>query len=331
MWQKEKKYSSIVCLALLLVVASTPMAATLFMSQFAVAQTSATEPSFPLPASVPSGTMVKIDGSSSMARINESLKQGFEQKYPGSKVEVTTNGTDAAIKSLVDGKVDLAAIGRGLTPAELAKGLQQSRLRREKIAIVVAEDNPFKGNITNQQFAKIFRGEITDWSQLGGGKGKIRPASSDTREAFRNYPAFKSAKFSTGATATQLSQDDSAELVKQLGKDGIGYVIANQVSKVPGLRVLKLHQTLPDDPRYPFSQPLVYAYKKNPSPAVASFLGFSSAEPGTKAVETARKEEASAVARQPPLPQRHRKQLPSLPQLLRPLHPLLKPKQIPQM
>ncbi|WP_158632964.1 substrate-binding domain-containing protein [Dulcicalothrix desertica] len=301
MWQKQKKYSPIVCLTLLLALAGTPIAATLFVSQFAVAQTEETkEPEFPLPTSIANNTVVRVDGSSSMARINESLKQSFEQKFSGAKVELATSGTDAALKSVIDGKTDLAAIGRGLTPAEEAQGLEQKRLRREKIAIVVGENNPFKGNITNQQFARMFRGEITDWSQVGGSKGKIRfidrPTSSDTREALRNYPAFKAAKFATGANATQLSADDTAELVKQLGNDGIGYVIANQVSKVPGLRVLRLHQTLPDDPRYPFSQPLVYAYQKNPSPGVAGFLGFAGAEPGTQAIEAARTAEAAAVA-----------------------------------
>jgi phosphate transport system substrate-binding protein len=301
MWQKQQKYSPIVNLALLLVLASTPIAAIL-VSQFAsYSQTEATkEPSFPLPSSIESNTIVRIDGSSSMARINESLKQSFEQKFSGAKVELATNGTDAAIKSVVDGKTDLAAIGRGLTQAELEQGLEQKRLRREKIAIVVGENNPFKGNITNQQFARMFRGEITNWSQIGGTNGKIRfidrPGSSDTRSSLRNYPAFKAAKFATGTNATQMSTDDSAELVKQLGNDGIGYVIANQVSKVPGLRVLKLHQTLPNDARYPFSQPLVYAYKKNPSPGVAGFLGFAGAEAGTIAVEAARSAEALAIA-----------------------------------
>jgi phosphate transport system substrate-binding protein len=301
MWQKEKKYSSIVSLAFLLTLASQPIVTTFFFSPLVVAQSPSPEPSFPLPQAVPTGTNLNIDGSSSMARINDNLKQKYEQQYPGTKVNITTNGTNAAIKALLDEKtVDLAAIGRGLTPQEQSKGLEQFRLRREKIGIVVGEKNPFKGNLTNQQFAKIFRGEITDWSQLGGAKGKIRfidrPGDSDTREALRNYPSFQSAKFATGANATQLKQDDTALLVKELGKDGIGYAIANQISQVPGLRVLKLHQTLPDNPKYPFSQPLVYVFKKNPAAPVASFLGFAGAEPGKIAVEAARTAEATAVA-----------------------------------
>jgi phosphate transport system substrate-binding protein len=299
MWQKEKKYSSIVSLAFLLALASNPTVITFFASHSAVAQSP--EPSFPVPKTVPSGTNLSIDGSSSMSRINDNLKQKYEQQYPGTKVNITTNGTSSALKALIDGKgIDLAAIGRGLTPEEQKKGLEQKLLRREKIGIVVGEQNPFKGNLTNQQFAQIFRGEITDWSQLGGAKGKIRfidrPNTSDTREAFRSYPAFQSKKFATGANTTQLKDDNTALLVKELGKDGISYAIANQISQVPGLRVLELHKTLPSNPKYPFSQPLVYVFKKNPSASITSFLGFAGGEPGKTAVEAARTAEANEVA-----------------------------------
>ncbi|NDJ24658.1 DUF4912 domain-containing protein [Nostoc sp. B(2019)] len=300
MWQQEKKDNSIVSLALWLALATTPVAATMFVSAPMLAQSAPDTPSFSLPQTVDNGTTVRIDGSNSLATINQSLKENFEKQFSGTKVEIAANGTDAALKALLDGNIDIAAIGRGLTPKEKAQGLEQVRLRREKVAIVVGAENPFKQSLTSRQFARIFRGRITDWSELGRSAGKIRvidrPETSDTRENFRDYPAFKNAKFATGSNATQLAEDNTAEIVKQLGKDGISYVLANQVSKLEGVRVLKLHQTLPDDPKYPFSQPLVYVYKKNPSPNVASFLGFTLAPPGQQAIEQARATEAEAIA-----------------------------------
>ena len=301
MWQQEKKDSAIVRLALLLALATTPTAGNLFVSAPLRAQSTAKAPSFPLPQTMENGTTVRIDGSSSLATINQNLKQSFEKQFSGAKVEVAANGTDAALKALLDGKIDVAAIGRGLTPQEKAQGLEQVRLRREKIAIVVGAENPFKGSLTDRQFARIFRGKITNWSQLGVSKGKIRvidrPATNDTRDNLRSYPVFKAANFATGSTGTQMVEDNTAEIVKQLGKDGISYAIANQVSKMPSVRVIQLHQTSPDDPKYPFSQPLVYIYKKNPSPAVAGFLGFTLASPGKQAIEEARVAEAAAIAR----------------------------------
>ncbi|WGV27475.1 DUF4912 domain-containing protein [Halotia branconii] len=296
----RKKENAIVSLALLLALATTPMAANLFVSAQVLSQSPTDTPSFSLPETVENGTTVRIDGSNSLAAINQSLKQSFEKQFSGTRVEVAANGTDAALQALLDGKIDVAAIGRGLTPEEKAQGLEQVRLYREKIAIIVGTENPFKGNLTDRQFARIFRGRITNWSQLGESNGKIRlidrPTTSGIREALSNYPVFRAAKFATGSTATQLTEDNTAEIVKQLGDDGISYALANQVSKLPDVRVLRLHQTLPDNPKYPFSQPLVYVYKKDPSPAIASFLGFTLAQPGKQAIEEARAAEANAIA-----------------------------------
>ncbi|MBD2571311.1 substrate-binding domain-containing protein [Anabaena lutea] len=300
MWQQEKKDSFIVSLALSLSLATIPMAANFLISRPVLAESTTDAATFPLPQTVENGTTVRIDGSNSLVMINQNLKDDFEKKFSGTKVEVSVNGTDAALQGLLDGKIDIAAIARRLTPAEQAQGLEQINLRREKIAIVVGANNPFKGGLTSEQFAKIFRGEITDWSELGGSAGKIRfidhPPTSDTRNSFRNYPAFKSREFATGTNAIQVTNDNIAQIIKELGTDGITYVMNNQVSMLPDVRKLKIQEISPDNSRYPFSQPLVYVYKQNPSPGVANFLGFTTANPGKKAIEEAINAEASAIA-----------------------------------
>ncbi len=300
MWYKHNNKNPIVNLALLLALASTPVMTNLFKSDYVLAQSRSGTPSFPLPTAVPNGTKIRMDASRSMIWANEALKEGFEKKYSGTTVEITNNGTDEALQALQEGKIDIAAIARRLTPKEEKQGLAEQLLRREKIAIIVGKDNPFKGNLTNEQFARIYRGQITNWSQLGRRAGKIRvidrPDSSDTREAFRNYPVFKGKLFKTGSNATQLDNDDPAEVIKELGNDGIGFVLANQVSKLDNVRILSLHNTLPDNPKYPFSQPLVYVFKKNPPEAVKNFVGFATAAPGKEAIDEAREQEAVSVA-----------------------------------
>jgi phosphate transport system substrate-binding protein len=300
MWQQQKKDNSIVKLVLWVALATTPMAATLVVSAPMLAQSTPDTATFSLPKTVQNGSIVRIDGSSSLGAINQSLKENFEKQFVGTKVEVAANGTDTALKDLLDGKIDIVAMARGLTPAEKAQGLEQVVLHREKIAIVVGAENPLKESLTSRKFARIFRGQITNWSQLGGTPLKIRlidrPNTSETRNTFRAYPVFKKANFATGPNAIQLTEDNTAEIIKQLGKDGISYVLANQVSKLQGVRVLKLDQVLPDDAKYPFSQPLVYVYKKNSSLSTVDFLGFTLADPGQQAIEQARTIEAEAIA-----------------------------------
>jgi phosphate transport system substrate-binding protein len=259
-----------------------------------------TKSEFPMPASVKSGTKLRLDGSSSMALLNENLKSSFEQKFAGSQVNLAANGTDKALEALLKGDLDIVATGRALTGEEKAKGLKEQLLSREKIAIVVGKENPFKGDITFQQFAKIFRGEIKDWSELGGAAGPIklvdRPEFSDTRISLSRYKVFEGAPFQAGAGATALSADDTAAMAKELGKDGIGYAIANQVQNRDDLTIVPMHKTLPSDPRYPYSQPRGYIFKQDASQAVQDFLGYAAAPAGQDVVKQTLEAEAAGTA-----------------------------------
>jgi len=225
-------------------------------------------------------TTVKIDGSSSMAVTNQAFEQRLKKQSPNTEFKTEYHGSDAALQSLLDGKIDLAAVGRPLTAQEKAKGLVAVPQTRHKIAIIVGSENPFTGDLTFEQFAKIFRGEITNWSEVGGSPGSIqlidRPNTSDTRRAFQTYSVFKQALFKAAASAVKLPQDDTEATIKALGTRGIGYAIADQVTDKPGVRIVPMHKTLPSDPRYPYSQPLAYVYKgPEPNAAVRAFLGYA--------------------------------------------------------
>ncbi|MBW4583150.1 MAG: DUF4912 domain-containing protein [Tildeniella nuda ZEHNDER 1965/U140] len=291
--KSRTKEASIASVALLLaLVSSAPLAASLNIRPV-LAQASPT--GLPLPTAVPSGTTIGIDGSSSMATINQALKQRFEQQFPGTDVKLGSSGTAAALQAVLSGKLDLAAIGRSLTAAEKAQGLIATPLSRRKIAIVIGSANPFKGNLTLEQFAKIFRGEITNWSQVGGAPGAIRvvdrPDTSDTRQSFQNYPVFKQAPFKVAPGAVKLTEDSTDAVIKALGTTGIGYAIVDQVTDKAGATIVPMHNTLPTDPRYPFSQPLGYAYKgPEPNPGAQAFLGYATAPESQQTVETAKTE-----------------------------------------
>ncbi|MDX2231870.1 MAG: DUF4912 domain-containing protein [Leptolyngbyaceae cyanobacterium bins.349] len=267
--------------------------------QVLLAQAPETAPVFKLPASLPQGTTMKVDGSDSMTVINEALKQRFEEKFPGTTVTLTSNGTANALKALTEGTIDLAAVGRPLTDAEKAQGLKEIPISREKIAIIVGAENSLKSSITAEQFAKMFRGEITNWSQVGGADLPIRfidrPATSDTRQALSQYPVFKAAPFQPGANAIQMEQDDTAMVIRELGKDGISYAIASQVTGQPTVAVLPMHDTLPTDPLYPYSQPRGYVYRGEANPGVQAFIGFATSAPGQEVVAAARQQESTTI------------------------------------
>src|SRR4028118_1787113 len=77
---------------------------------------------FALPASVPSGTSVRIEGATSMVQINQALKNGFQTQFPGTAVNTAAGGTEKGIQALQSGTADVAAISRPLTSQEQSQG-----------------------------------------------------------------------------------------------------------------------------------------------------------------------------------------------------------------
>jgi phosphate transport system substrate-binding protein len=241
---------------------------------------------FPEPTTVPAGTSIAIDGSSSLAIANQSLKESFERQFPDTTVNIQYEGSDRSLQELEKGAIDIAAIGRPLTQEEKAKGLKTIALPRRKIAIVVSAANPFQGTLTDRQFADIAQGKITDWSALGREAGPIRVIDrplSDTRTSLATYPIFQSG-FAPETNSLKVEEDSTAAITEKLGKDGISYTIADQAVKNPNLRVLSMFNTPVTDERYPFSQPRYLVYKDPTRPGVRYFLGFVNSAIGQTAI-----------------------------------------------
>ncbi|NJN86523.1 MAG: DUF4912 domain-containing protein [Leptolyngbyaceae cyanobacterium SL_7_1] len=294
----RKKQPSVAAIALLMSIASAQPLSRILSLRPAFAQSPQT--SFTLPAELPADATLQVDGSTSMAGINEALQTRFQERFPDTEVEVDYNGSAAALEALRNGEIDVAAIGRPLTDAEKTEGLVEVPVSRNKIAIVVGPDNPLPAeqSLTIEQFAQLFRGELTDWSTVGG-TGTVRlvdrPDDSDTRQAFQTYPVFQSAPFETGDNAVQLSEDSTDAMVEELGSDGIGYAIVDQVVNRSDVRIVPMHQVLPTDERYPFSQRLVYVYNEA-NPEVQAFLATATAPENATAIEEAREDAAVAPA-----------------------------------
>ncbi len=276
---RQKSYTTVAIL-LGLIVASAPQVVS-WVTPAVLAQSAQNGSPLPVPQTVPSGTVVQISGSKSMATVNDALTQRFKAQFPGTDVKIAYDGTDTALKALLEGRADVAAIGRPLTDDEKAQGLAIAPIARYKIAIIVGSSNPFKKTLTDEEVARIFRGEITDWSEVGGSAGPIRvvdrPDTSDIRQSLTRYPIFPDGVLKTGDNAVKV-EDNTDAVIKALGNNGIGYALVNELINNPNVTVLPVFGVLPTDPQYAFSQPLLYVYKTDKaSPGAAAFLGFATA------------------------------------------------------
>ena len=246
-----------------------------------------------IPTSLEPGSELNIVSSEAMRQVNEALRSRFSDLYDNADVEVDYETADQAIRALINGDIDLAAVGRSLTDAETEAGLREVPVSRQKIALLISPSNPFAGSLTDEQFAQIFRGEITNWSEIGGRDAPIvlvdQPPESDTRQAFRSYPVFANAPFEATPGAVTLSETSVEAIASALDENGISYAVAEQALNNPAVKIVPMHDTTPDDPRYPFSQPLTYVYNaETAQPAALAFLGFAVAPDNEELIEAAR-------------------------------------------
>ncbi|WP_299493012.1 substrate-binding domain-containing protein [Acaryochloris sp. IP29b_bin.137] len=236
-------------------------------------------------------TSVSIDNLTQMAPINQALKQQYETQFPNSTIEIQAQPPNTPLQLQPD-DAQLAAISRLLTDDEKAQGFVQVPVTREKIAIVIGQNNPYAAGLTIDQVVKIFKGEITDWSQLGGQPGPIRvihrPIASNLQSTLQTYALFQQADFEAGGKIVQLDQDSLSALSNALGRDGISYALASQINNANTIRPVSMYNTLPDDPQYPFSQPFTYIYKDTPTAAAKTFLEYVASEQGQAAIAQAK-------------------------------------------
>ena len=243
---------------------------------------------FPRQASVPASTTISIDGSTSMVLINEALKTSFLNSYPGTVVNTAATGSDNGIQALLGGSVNLAAISRPLTAAEQSKGLKAVPVARDRIAIVVGASNPFRRSLSSSQLQQIFRGEISNWSSIGGPDRPIRvlnrPSVSGTNKAFREL-VLGGADFGKTPNITTLDRDATTPLLRLLGSDGISYATFDQVANQQTARVIAIDGSMPDADSYPFQRSLFYVYRNPIDPAVKAFLGFAFSADGQSRID----------------------------------------------
>jgi phosphate transport system substrate-binding protein len=247
---------------------------------------------FPRQASVPAGTMISIDGSTSMVLINEALKTSFLNTYPGTVVNTAATGSDNGIQALLAERVNLAANSRPLTAAEQSQGLEAVPVARDRIAIVVGTNNPFRRSLSRSQLEQIFRGEISNWSSIGGPDRPIRvlnrPSVSGTNQAFREL-VLGGADFGKTPNITSLESDATTPLLRLLGSDGISYATYSQVADQQTARVVAIDGSMPDADSYPFQRSLFYVYRKPIDPAVNAFLGFALSADGQSRIHAGTK------------------------------------------
>lgn len=164
-----------------------------------------------------SGT-VALNGSTSMEKLVNGLKEGIVETYPNLQLEPQFTGSSAGVEAVTNGTADIGDVSRALTDEEKAGGLVENIVALDGIAVVTDTANTAT-NLTTQQLKDIYTGKITNWSEVGGADQNIvvigRESGSGTRDAFEEI----------------LDIADQCQLAQTLNETG---AVAAAVQSTPG-------------------------------------------------------------------------------------------------
>lgn len=170
------------------------------------------------PISVTSGR-VSADGSTSMEKCVGSLGEAYMMIHPDVNFTFNPTGSGSGIVAVADGRCDIGLSSRALSEEEKNRGLIETILAYDGIAVVVNPENPVE-DLSLGQISDIYTGKITNWKDVGGKDAAIvlvgREAASGTRSGFEEIVdvegkcLYRQELTSSGDVMTSVSQNPNA-------------------------------------------------------------------------------------------------------------------------
>jgi phosphate transport system substrate-binding protein len=235
-----------------------------------------------------SGT-ISMSGSTSMEELVKAMAEDFMAKNPGVTIDPQFNGSGQGIKDAQEGKADIGNSSRELKDEET--GLVPTTVAIDGIAVIINTANT-AADLTMEQLAKIYTGEIKNWSEVGGADAPIvvigRDAASGTRGAFEEIVGVKDAcayaqeKDSTGGVKTAVASTP----------DAIGYVSLEAADSDDTVKKLTIDAVEATEENivagsYKLSRPFIMAVKEGEvKPEVQAFLDYALSADGQAIVKS---------------------------------------------
>ncbi|MBP3684481.1 MAG: phosphate ABC transporter substrate-binding protein [Oscillospiraceae bacterium] len=234
---------------------------------------------------------VATDGSTSMEKVIGALKETFEGENAGVEVTYNPTGSGSGIKAVQEGRCDIGLSSRALKAEEKEQGLVGTVLAYDGIAVIVNPENTVE-DLTVEQIAAIYKGEITNWSEVGGIDAEIvligREAGSGTRSGFEEIVGvedlcqYRQELTSTGDVITAVSQNPGA----------IGY--ASLASVKDTVKAIKVGGVAPSDETvkdetYAIQRPFVLVTKEGTAltETAQAFFDFITSEAAREVISAA--------------------------------------------
>lgn len=241
---------------------------------------------------------LNIEGSDTMVNMAQAWAEKFQASNPGVMISVKGGGSGNGIAALINGTVDFADASREIKAEEID---QAKKNGIDPVATVVAKDgisvvvNPANGvkDLSLDQLGKIYRGEITNWKDVGGNDAEIvllgRDTSSGTYEFFSEAVVGKDAQYAKTMRNLGSNQEIVSEVegnANAIGYVGFGY--AQQAGdKVKRLTLGGVEDTVANvkSKAYPLSRDLYMYSNGQPKDLGKAYVDWILGADGQKIVE----------------------------------------------
>ena len=236
---------------------------------------------------------VALNGSTSMEKVVGALGEQFMSDNSGVSVTYDATGSGAGIEAASNGSADIGLSSRALKDEEKSSGLVGTTVALDGIAVIVNPANKV-ADLTVEQIAKIFTGEITDWSEVGGDPGAIscigRESGSGTRDGFESITGTKdSCKLDQELTSTGGVIEAVAGNPNAIGYASLSAVEGKDTVKAVTVGGVACTEATVLDGSYAIQRPFVLVTKDGTalSPAAQAFFDFAASKDAASLIQNA--------------------------------------------
>lgn len=178
---------------------------------------------------------ITISGSDTLVNLAQAWAEEFGTENPGVMISVKGGGSGNGIAALINKTVDFADASREIKEEEItqaqANGVEPvtTVVAKDGVVIIVNSSNAV-ADITKENLGKVYRGEITNWKDLGGADAPIvllsRDSSSGTYGFMQDEVVGSDGKFAKSTRNLQSTQaivDEVSKNANSIGYIGLGY------------------------------------------------------------------------------------------------------------
>ncbi len=234
------------------------------------------------------GATLSLKGSDTMVILAQRFAEGYMHGHPGTTIQVSGGGSGTGISALIDGTTDVADSSRPISERERGDlrtrrhvEAHETRVALDALAVYVNEASTVP-SLSLTQLSGIYRGEIHNWSEVGGPDAPIVLYSRENNSG--TYAYFKEHVLGGGDFAAEAQTlPGTAAVINAVSHDpnGIGY---GGIGYAEGVRVLPVSADGEPIPptlenavsgRYPISRFLFMYTAGEPTGAVADLLAWA--------------------------------------------------------